>query len=128
MGGGSWISTKQNKNKKRMETYLYFAENLGADAAGDSAAWPAGNFTGIDPISAETSRISFKALAGTAADDDVLVTHASGKYKELCEGLATILNDDNGELVTVFDEDNSLTHNLLVNLGVAITEIDITLG
>ena len=110
-----------------METYLYFAENLGADAAGDSAVYPASNFTGVDPISATTSRISFKALTGNRADDDILVTHASGKYKELCEGLATILNDDNGELVVVFDEDNSLQHNLLAHLGVAISEINITL-
>tara|TARA_A100001515_G_scaffold87903_1_gene69872 strand:- start:52 stop:432 length:381 start_codon:yes stop_codon:yes gene_type:complete len=119
--------SSNKKNKTRMETYLYFAENLGADAAGDSAVYPASNFTGIDPISATTSRISFKALTGNAADDDILVTHASGKYKELCEGLATILNDDNGELVVVFDEDNSITHKLLLNLGVGISEIDITL-
>ena len=110
-----------------METYLYFAENLGADAAGDSAVYPASNFTGIDPISATTSRISFKALTGNAADDDILVTHTSGKYKELCEGLATILNADNSELVVVFDEDNSITHKLLVDLGVGISEINITL-
>lgn len=115
------------KNKTRMETYLYFAEDLGANAAGDCAVYPASNFTGIDPISATTSRISFKALTGNAADDDILVTHASGKYKELCEGLATILNDDNGELVVVFDEDNSITHKLLLNLGVGISEINITL-
>ena len=120
-------SSKNNKNKKRMETYLYFAENLGADASGDSAVWPAGNFTGIDPISATTSRISFVAHSGNAADDDVLVTHGSGKYKALCEGLATILNDDNGELVVVFDEDNSITHPLLLKLDVGITEINITL-
>ena len=110
-----------------METYLYFAENLGGDAAGDSAVYPASNFTGIDPISATTSRISFKALTGNAADDDILVTHASGKYKELCEGLATILNADNGELVVVFDEDNNVQHKLLTDLGVDISEINITL-
>ena len=110
-----------------METYLYFAENLGADAAGDSVVYPASSFTGIDPISATTSRISFKALTGNAADDDILVTHGSGKYKQLCEGMATLLNDDNSELVVVFDEDNSITHKLLVDLNVGITEIDITL-
>ena len=54
-----------------METYLYFAENLGANAAGDCCVYPASTFTGIDPISATTTRISFKALAGTAADDDI---------------------------------------------------------
>ena len=48
-----------------METYLYFAENLGANAAGDCAVYPASTFTGIDPVSDTTTRISFKALAGT---------------------------------------------------------------
>lgn len=109
------------------ETYLYFAENLGGDAAGDCVVYPASNFLGLDPISATTSRISFKALTGNAADDDILVTHASGKYKELCQGLAEIMNSSTHELVVVFDEDNSITHKLLVDLGVAITEINITL-
>jgi len=108
-------------------TYLYFAENLDANAAGDACMYPVANFTGIDPISATTSRISFKALTGNAADDDILVTHASGKYKALCEGLAEILNTDDVGLVTVFDEDNSLTHRILLDLEVGITEINITL-
>ena len=42
------------------ETYLYFAENEGADAAGDSHVYPASTFMGVDPISATTTRISFK--------------------------------------------------------------------
>ena len=110
-----------------METYLYFAENLGADALGDALVVPASSFTGIDPIASEQTRISFKALTGNKADDDILLTHNSGKFKEICEALATILNDDNGELVTVFDEDNSIQHPLFTNLGVTISECNITL-
>ena len=109
------------------ETYLYFAENLGGHAAGDALTAPASNFLGLDPVSATTSRISFKSTSGNAADDDILVTHASGKYKELCQGMAELLNSDGPELVVVFDEDNSITHKLLVDLGVAISEINITL-
>tara|TARA_R110000787_G_scaffold219130_1_gene327868 strand:- start:136 stop:480 length:345 start_codon:yes stop_codon:yes gene_type:complete len=109
------------------ETYLYFAENLGGNAAGESLVVPASNFTGIDPISAATSRISFKSLSGLNVDDDILITHATDKYKSLCEAMATLMNSDKGELVVVFDEDNSISHPLLNSLGVAVTECDITL-
>ena len=99
------------------ETYLYFAENESADAAGDSHVYPASTFTGIDPISATTTRISFKALAGTAADDDILLTHVTGKYKEVCEALALALNDTSGELVVFADEDNVVYYHKLRELG-----------
>ena len=100
-----------------METYLYFAENLGANAAGECAVYPASTFTGIDPISATTTRISFKALAGTAADDDILFTHVTGKHKEICEALADALSSDNGELVIFADEDNTVYSKKLRDLG-----------
>ena len=100
-----------------METYLYFAENLGANAAGECAVYPASTFTGIAPISATTTRISFKALAGTAADDDILFTHVTGKHKEICEALADALSDDNGELVIFADEDNAIYSKKLRDLG-----------
>ena len=99
------------------ETYLYFAENESADAAGDSHVYPASTFTGIDPISDTTTRISFKALAGTAADDDILLTHVTGKYKEVCEALALALSDTSGKLVVFADEDNVVYHNKLRELG-----------
>ena len=113
-----------------METYLYFAENLGADAAGDCAVYPASTFTGIDPISATTTRISFKALAGTLADDDILVTHVTGKFKSIAQALANALSDDNGELVVFMDEDNTIYSKMLRDLGCidSSTALNITLG
>tara|TARA_R110000765_G_scaffold354323_1_gene444433 strand:- start:15 stop:362 length:348 start_codon:yes stop_codon:yes gene_type:complete len=99
------------------ETYLYFAENEDGDAAGDSAVYPASTFTGIDPISATTTRISFKALAGTVADDDILLTHVTGKYKEVCEALADALSDTSGGLVVFADEDNVVYWPKLRELG-----------
>ena len=113
-----------------METYLYFAENLGADAAGDCAVYPASTFTGIDPISATTTRISFKALAGTAADDDILLTHVTGKFKEVAEAVADALSNDNGGLVIFADEDNVIYSKKLRDLGCidSSTELNITLG
>ena len=100
-----------------METYLYFAENLGADAAGDCCVYPASTFTGVDPVSDTTTRISFKAQAGTAADDDILVTHVTGKFKSIAEALADALSDDNGELVIFADEDNAVYSKKLRDLG-----------
>ena len=100
-----------------METYLYFAENLGANAAGECAVYPASTFTGIDPISDTTTRISFKALAGTAADDDILLTHVTGKFRQVAEALADALSDDNGELVIFADEDNAIYSKKLRDLG-----------
>jgi hypothetical protein len=100
-----------------METYLYFAENLGANAAGDCAVYPASTFTGIDPISDTTTRISFKALAGTLADDDILFTHVTGKFKSIAEALADALSSDNGELVIFADEDNAVYSKKLRDLG-----------
>ena len=41
--------------------------------------------------------------------------------------MAELLNSDGPELVVVFDEDNGIQHKLLVDLGVAVSEIDITL-
>ena len=113
-----------------METYLYFAENLGGDAAGDCCVYPASTFTGIDPVSATTTRISFKALAGTAADDDILVTHVTGKFKSIAEALADALSDDNGELVIFADEDNTIYSKMLRDLGCidSSTALNITLG
>jgi hypothetical protein len=99
------------------ETYLYFAENESADGAGDSHVYPASTFLGIDPISATTTRISFKALAGTAADDDILLTHVTGKYKEVCEALADALSDSSGGLVVFADEDNVIYTKKLRDLG-----------
>ena len=110
-------------------TYLYFAENLDANAAGDSVMYPAANFTGIDPISATTTRISFKALTGNAADDDILLTHVSGKYKEVCEALALALSSQDAGLVVFADEDNGIYFNKLRELGCidSNTELNITL-
>ena len=100
-----------------METYIYFAENLDGDAAGDCCVYPASTFTGIDPISATTTRISFKSLAGTAADDDILVTHVTGKFKSIAQALANALSDDSGELVIFMDEDNAIYSKMLRDLG-----------
>ena len=61
---------------------------------GTEASLPASSFTGIDPIASEQTRISFKALTGNKADDDILLTHDSGKFKEFAQELTDIIADD----------------------------------
>ena len=100
-----------------METYIYFAENLGANAAGDCVVYPASTFTGIDPIGDAQTRISFKALTGNAADDDILVTHESGKFKEFCQALALALNTTKGGTVVFIDQDNKIFFDELIQNG-----------
>ena len=70
--------------------YLYFAEGA-VETTGEAAMYPASAFLGADPISATTTRLSFKARNNTAVDDDVLVEHASGKHVEVAELIASIL-------------------------------------
>lgn len=53
---------------------------------------PAANYLGADPISATTTRLSFKSLTGTAVDDDVLLVHGSGKFKAVCEMMEAAIN------------------------------------
>tara|TARA_B100000424_G_C22817160_1_gene437294 strand:- start:69 stop:419 length:351 start_codon:yes stop_codon:yes gene_type:complete len=99
------------------DTYIYISKGAGADAAGDSVLYPVANFTGVDPISADTTRISFKALTGNAADDDILITHESGKFKEFCQALALALNTDKGGTVIFIDQDNKIFFEELLQNG-----------
>tara|TARA_R100000734_G_C3300511_1_gene91225 strand:+ start:81 stop:419 length:339 start_codon:yes stop_codon:yes gene_type:complete len=70
--------------------YLYFAEGA-VETTGEACMFPASAFLGADPISATTTRLSFKARNGTRVDDDVIVTHASGKHVEVAELIASVL-------------------------------------
>ena len=58
----------------------------------DAGSFPAANYLGADPISATATRLSFKSMAGTAADDHVLLLHGSGKFKAVCEMMQAALN------------------------------------
>ena len=62
----------------------------------DGVVLPAANYLGADSISATATRLSFKSMAGTAADDDVLLIHGSGKFKAVCEMMQAALNADYG--------------------------------
>ena len=90
--------------------YLYFAEGTVA-TTGTGAMYPANSFIGLDPISATTTRLSFKARNNTAVDDDVLITHVSGKHVEVAELIASVLEPSpvtRGKFIVVADQENSV--------------------
>ena len=90
--------------------YLYFAEGT-VSTTGTAAMYPASSFLGLDPISATTTRISFKASNNTAVDDDVLIQHASGKHEEVASLIATLCDPSNvvtSKFIVVADEVNSV--------------------
>ena len=90
--------------------YLYFGEGTVA-TSGTGAMYPASAFLGADPISATTTRLSFKARIGTPVDDDVLVEHASGKHVEFAELIASVLEPSpvtRTKFIVVADEVNGV--------------------
>ncbi len=73
--------------------------------------YPASAFLGLDPISATTTRLSFKARNNTAVDDDVLLEHASAKHVEVAELIATLLEPSpvtRTKFIVVADEANGV--------------------
>ena len=90
--------------------YLYFAQAT-PTATGAGAMYAADAFLGADPISATTTRLSFKARNNTAVDDDVLLTHVSGKHLELASLIASVLEPSpvtRGKFIVVADEVNGV--------------------
>ena len=92
--------------------YLYFAEGNGSNATGEACTYPASSFIGLDPISNTTTRLSFTSRNNAGAgDDDVLLTHTTGKHKEVAELIASILAPSpvtRSKFIVVADQDNSV--------------------
>lgn len=70
---------------------------------------PAANYLGADPISNTHTRLSFKSLSGTAVDDDIVLEHSSGKFKDVCMMMEAALNADRtGTPIVITDIANSI--------------------
>jgi len=72
---------------------------------------PAANYLGADPISATSTRLSFKSLTGTAVDDDIVLYHGSGKYKAVCQMMEAAINAGSvgrGKTIVVTDFANGI--------------------
>ena len=90
--------------------YLYFAEGA-VETTGEAAMFPASSFLGLDAISATTTRLSFKARGCTLVDDNIIVTHVSGKHKEVAELIASLLAPSSvttDKFIVVADEVNGV--------------------
>ena len=93
-----------------MVRFFYFGEGT-VETTGEACMFPASAFIGLDPISDTTTRISFKARNNTAVDDDVLLTHTTGKHKEVAELIASVLAPSpvtRTKFIVVADEANSV--------------------
>lgn len=92
----------------------------------DGIVVPAANFLGVDAISDNTTRVSFKSMLGTAVDDDILIFHTANKFKELCEALHHCMNADyqGGHAITFCDYANGIQGPAGFDLG--ITKVHIT--
>jgi len=114
------------------ETYIYFRDYTvsatqadGFSGLSGSCAWPASNFSSAIPNNSTSTDIFFHSLINQTFDQ-IRITHAEGKYKELCEALAVALNSDKNNMV-VFADDFAEEYDFLsIKLGVGITAVDIT--
>ena len=89
---------------------------------------PAANYLGADSISTTTTRLSFKSLTGTAVDDDILLTHTAGKFKDVCRMMEAAINANmQGEPIVITDVANGIEF-ASDQWGVGITECHITNG
>jgi len=70
----------------------------------DGIVVSAANYLGADPISATSTRLSFKSLTGTAVDDDILLFHTTGKFKAVCQMMEAAINANKGGRPTVITD------------------------
>jgi len=85
-------------------------EDSTAFTENDGVVLPAANYLGADSISATATRLSFKSMAGTAADDDILLIHGSGKFKDVCKMMEAAINSDfKGKPLVITDVANGIT-------------------
>ena len=92
----------------------------------DGILIPAANYLGADPISATSTRLSFKSLSGTAVDDDILLVHSTGKFKAVCEMMEAAINAKHtGSPIVVTDVKNGIVP-FSGQFDLGITECHIT--
>lgn len=86
--------------------YLYFAEGA-VDSTGEGMLFPASRFIGLDAVSATTTNVLFGDHDNADDSSQAVLTHASGKHKEVAELLADVLKPspgNRGKFIVVADE------------------------
>jgi len=99
-----------------MKNYLYFAEAV-VESVDEGCLVAAENITGIDPLSATTTGVSYKIETGVGnADRVITLTHTTAKHKEVAEALVAIANStgagNDGFIVVADAEDLTATEEL----------------
>lgn len=122
--GAGDLDTKIVKQHSYFDTDSF--QTSTAYTQSDGIVVPAANFLGVDPISNTTTRVSFKSMLGTAVDDDILIFHNTGMFKEVCEALHHCMNAEvnGGQAITFCDYPNGIQGPAGFDLG--ITECHIT--
>ena len=119
-----------------MENYLYFAEAVvetGDDGTSEALCVPSKSFVGANPLSATSTEFKFKDAMGQADGvHRVLLTHTSGKNKEVTRAVMACVNANplKGQFIRVFDGEtgtattkNEFINPALVGLGVSAVTI-----
>ena len=103
-----------------MKNYLYFAE-AEVQTVDEGCLIAAENITGIDPLGADTTGVSYKIETGTGATDRVItLTHTAAKHKEVAEALVAIANSTgagNDGFIVVADAEKLTTTEQLDGSG-----------
>ena len=104
-----------------METFLYVADALAGDD--DAALYKASDFLCLEIAGATTVKLSFKAGINKQAVDTVTLTCArtlaqgagSNDFRQIAQTISGLLNKNNGGLVVLADDVNSVYASPLFN-------------
>jgi len=88
----------------------------------DSICYPMANYLGADPVSEFTTNLFFKSVLGDADSDAILLTHATGKYKDICQAMHKLSTaTPQSKMITFADPHN----NVYFDADLGITEVHI---
>ena len=92
----------------------------------DGVLLPANNFLGADPLTSTSTRLSFKAQTGTAADDDIVLFHEADKFFDVCRMMHAAINADHLHApIVITDVANGITaFNDQFGLGITKCQIN----
>ena len=105
-----------------VEVWAYYNVGTGSGHQHDGLVVPTTGLTGIDPLSDTNTRISFKSALGTQVDDNVVLIHDAGKYKDVCKMIEAACNahPHGGQLITITDVANSPSLPIVDQFGLGI--------
>jgi hypothetical protein len=89
-----------------MKRYLYFGEAT-VETTGEAGMFSVDSFLGMTPASASATDMKFEARNGTAADDQVRITHTGYTPKEFMTEIVKFMqNNQKNPFLIIADKDN----------------------